>query len=291
MPISLFGQHDASSEAEAYLHRSLDKQFGPGSNCGGTSLLVQEAYALVEANKVRGNSPGSYRPIDLQLEGTECHWGPTWMQYLYGGCMNKVKNVKALVEKCKSQGWSGGDFCITWDSGYPTGHFNMESARDVAENGEVRCNEEKQRLKKQVLWRACENTTWDFTSPVTIQTPNIKDGRWDGSFLRRTITTHPCASVADIFEYSNYNFDEISSGKAEEELTPELKESKTNFVASLIGPMRGAYFYAGGIIGAWMVYLNAKSENLSYGQRFKENFPASIPLIPDYNGGIGGSPS
>ena len=291
MPISLFGQHDASPGAVAYLHKKLDKHFW-GIGCGADNLLTREAYALVEADKVRGNSPGSYWPFDYELQGNECHWGPTFLQYEYAKCMGPVTNSKALVEKCESQGWSGGDFCITWDNGYPTPHFNMEMARDVAENGQARCNEAKEENKKQVLWNTCENTSWDFTDTREVEIFN-PDGNWaDGSFfIKRTITTHPCASVGNIFQYSNYNFDKISSSKAEDELTPVLEESKTNFVASLIGPMRGAYFYAGGIIGAWLVYLNAKSENLSYGERFKKNFPASIPLIPDYNGGIGGSPS
>lgn len=96
--------------------------------------------------------------------------------------------------------------------------------------------------------------------------------------------THPCASVGDMYQNKNFRLDEKSSAIATEGLNAGLVEDKTDFLVPYISAVRGAYFMAGAIVGAWAGYLGAKSKALSEVTYFRSSFPASIPKIPTLGG-------
>jgi hypothetical protein len=293
MPIPLFNPPNsfyASKGAEQQLHNGLDTQFW-GRYCGIDSQIYAEAYELVEAGRVIGNSPGSYWPVGTELKGNDCYRDALAVDYMSKGCFERVKNAKKLVSECASNGWTGG-ICVT----YPPGggwitHFDMDGVREFAENGQAECEAEKKRLEEEVWGQTCEQTTMDFTVPEERYISNYnKNGDFTGYDVQ-IVNVHPCASVGDMNSAYNYQFPEKSSAVAVREMNPKLDEAKVKFLAPLISTIRSAYFLAGGIIGGWLVYLNAKSENLSFGENFLAKYPASIPTIPSYSGGIGGSPS
>jgi hypothetical protein len=281
MPIYLFdGKREASEEAVKHLHDTMDKQFSPYGEgiwtpyCGHLNKIIDEDIALAKEldpeneNQVYGFTYIiGYHPFDTVLKGSECHHGPKHIEEIYRSCMAPVNFAKYILPYCESA-WAGGPGPL--DSGVDD-YAQCMFASDLASNGTRRCQAEKERYEKGVLWTTCDHTEME-----TVQTRNGK-------------TSHLCASVEGINALYDYKMPEKSSAVAEKEMNPKLDEAKVKFLAPLISTIRSAYFLAGGIIGGWLVYLNAKSENLSFGENFLKTFPASIPTIPAYSGGMGGA--
>jgi hypothetical protein len=302
MPIPLFGgQFYASKGAEDAIHSGMDTQFGE-MYCGIDTALVTEAYDLVQSDSVRGQSPNSWDPPDKVLIENKCYPGPLTAQWWYKHCMAPVIASQELIKKCEwASDWDGGMLCFTYDQAidertgdiyiYRTLHTNMDYHIANAKDGPAECARQRKEYQEHVFGYTCTTPNTSFTQNITIEYPIYDSNR---EFLRmgkRGITVHPCASVGQIKSLYDYKIPEKSSAVAEREMNPKLDEAKAEFLAPLISTIRSAYFLGGGIIGGWLVYLNAKSENLSFGENFLAKFPPSIPLIPSYSGGIGGSPA
>ena len=296
MPIYLFdGQTEASEEAVKHLHDTMDKQFSPYGEgiptpyCGHRNRIIDEEIALAKELDPEGENQVSaftyivgYDPFDTELKGSKCHYGPNYIEERYQTCMAPVNFAKYILPICdeaySKKPWKlppGIDDYVFCGSGGPN-NYDLEvwTRRYFAQQGPGRCQAEKEKLQEGVLWTTCDHTEME-----TLYTNNF--GK----------TGHACASVEGINALYDYKFPEKSSAVAEREMNPKLDKAKADFLAPLISTIRSAYFLGGGIIGGWLVYLNAKSENLSFGENFLAKFPVSIPLIPSYSGGIGGSPA
>ncbi|NBX74997.1 MAG: hypothetical protein EBQ92_00375, partial [Proteobacteria bacterium] len=264
MPIPLFGgQFYASKGAEDQIHRGLDTQFG-GMYCGIDSGLISEAYALVQSDSVKGQSPNTWLPADTIVKGNKCYPGPLNTQWWYEHCMTPVLNAQELIKNCKKGDWDGGYWCVTYDeAGWPTYHPNMPYHVTLAEEGPAGCAKQRKESEEAELGYTCTTPNTSFTQNITIEYPIYDSNKRFLRYANRSITVHPCASVGQMKSLHDYKFPEKSSAVAERETNPKLDEAKADFLAPLISTIRSAYFLGGGIIGGWLVYLNAKSENLS----------------------------
>lgn len=268
---------EASDSAKQEIHDAQDRRFW--GLCPPNAQIVAENFALVQADKVVGQAKGSWVPNDFKLEGNDCKWGPLAIQQRYEHCMSRPRGSQALLAYCATY---PDDFLACRD---------MDYHQSMAVNGPKECDEQRKYDTDRVLFNACEKTNFSFTVEEEREKFNIVNGRWDGTVTKTIKMVHPCASVKDI--YANYNYQIIEKNSAElaSWYNPKLQESKMDFLSPMISSMRYSYFNAGAIIGAWEVYLNAKSQNISFAEKFLSYFPTNIPLIPKYGGGIGGSPS
>ena len=237
-------------------HRDWDTQFY--GSCPNNSLWFAESYAVAQNNKwpfVFG---------DTKIEDNRCRHGPGYIDSRYKYCMDGVDEAKRIREGCDDNwrwsecGW--GDY---------TGSFYWRM-KQMEKYGPGHCANQKEEDSAEVLGIACDHTDFSITTE-------------SGG--------HPCASVGDIYSNLDFKIIESSSEELEKQSNKTLKNAKVDFLAPMISGFRYAYFLAGSIIGAWEIYLNAKSETKTYAEKFLSYFPPYIPLVQKYGSRVGGAPS